>query len=82
MVEGSRESTEVHVGVRESPRVWTRSGQGSRGTVRPGNRDSQPFSEPPQDLRSIFGDPGNVDVWVKEGRGLAEPRQTRFTMRR
>jgi len=26
----------------------------------------KPFSEPPQDLRSIFGDPGNLDVWVKE----------------
>lgn len=28
----------------------------------------KPFSEPPQDLRSLFGDPGNLDVWVKEAR--------------
>lgn len=26
----------------------------------------KPFSQPPQDLRDIFGDPGNLDVGVKE----------------
>ena len=31
----------------------------------------RPFSEPPQDLRSLFGDPGNLDVWVKEARQVS-----------
>jgi L-ascorbate metabolism protein UlaG (beta-lactamase superfamily) len=31
----------------------------------------KPFSEPPQDLRSVFGDPGNLDLWVKEARGVS-----------
>ena len=31
----------------------------------------KPFSEPPQDLRSVFGDPGNVDLWVKEARRVS-----------
>jgi L-ascorbate metabolism protein UlaG (beta-lactamase superfamily) len=31
----------------------------------------KPFSEPPQDLRSVFGDPGNVDIWVKEARRVS-----------
>ncbi len=26
----------------------------------------KPFSEPPQDLRNVFGDPGNLDLGVKE----------------
>jgi L-ascorbate metabolism protein UlaG (beta-lactamase superfamily) len=31
----------------------------------------KPFSEPPQDLRSVFGDPGNLDLWVKEARQVS-----------
>lgn len=31
----------------------------------------KPFSEPPQDLRSVFGDPGNVDLWVAEAKRVA-----------
>jgi L-ascorbate metabolism protein UlaG (beta-lactamase superfamily) len=26
----------------------------------------KPLSEPPQDLRALFGDPANLDLWVKE----------------
>jgi hypothetical protein len=26
---------------------------------------------PPQDVRSVFGDPGNVDLWVKEARRVS-----------
>lgn len=31
----------------------------------------RPFSETPQDLRSLFGDPGNLDLWVKEARQVS-----------
>jgi hypothetical protein len=31
----------------------------------------KPFSEPAQDLRSVFGDPGNLDLWVKEARRVS-----------
>jgi len=31
----------------------------------------KPFSEPVQDLRSVFGDPGNLDLWVKEARRVS-----------
>jgi L-ascorbate metabolism protein UlaG (beta-lactamase superfamily) len=31
----------------------------------------KPFSEPPQDLRSIFGDPANLDLWVKEAKRVS-----------
>src|SRR6266542_5687182 len=26
----------------------------------------KPFTEPPQDLRALFGDPANLDLWVKD----------------
>jgi L-ascorbate metabolism protein UlaG (beta-lactamase superfamily) len=29
-----------------------------------------PLTEPPQDLRSIYGDPANLDLWVKEMKTL------------
>ena len=26
----------------------------------------KPFSQPPQDLRDVFGDNGNIDLWVQQ----------------
>ncbi len=31
----------------------------------------KPYSEPAQDLRAIFGDPANLDVWVKEAKQVS-----------
>lgn len=31
----------------------------------------KPYSEPPQDLRAVFGDPANLDLWVKEAKQLS-----------
>jgi L-ascorbate metabolism protein UlaG (beta-lactamase superfamily) len=31
----------------------------------------QPFSEPAKDLRALFGDPANLDLWVKEAKQLS-----------
>jgi len=31
----------------------------------------QPFTEPVKDLRALFGDPANLDLWVKEARQLS-----------
>jgi L-ascorbate metabolism protein UlaG (beta-lactamase superfamily) len=31
----------------------------------------KPYSEPPQDLRGLLGDPGNLDIWVKEAKQLS-----------
>ena len=31
----------------------------------------KPFTDPAQDLRSVFGDPGNLDLWVKEARKVS-----------
>jgi L-ascorbate metabolism protein UlaG (beta-lactamase superfamily) len=30
-----------------------------------------PFTEPPRDLRDRFGDPANLDLWVKEAKKLS-----------
>jgi len=40
----------------------------------------KPFSEPPEDLRSLFGDPANLDLWVKEARKLS-PKSKIVTMK-
>jgi L-ascorbate metabolism protein UlaG (beta-lactamase superfamily) len=39
-----------------------------------------PLSEPPQDLRAIYGDPANLDVWVKEMKKLS-PKSRIVTMK-
>ena len=31
----------------------------------------QPFTEPAKDLRALFGDPANLDLWVKEAKQLS-----------
>ena len=31
----------------------------------------KPFTEPAQDLRAVFGDPGNLDLWVKEAKRVS-----------
>ena len=31
----------------------------------------KPYSEGPQDLRAIFGDPANLDLWVKEAKQVS-----------
>jgi L-ascorbate metabolism protein UlaG (beta-lactamase superfamily) len=31
----------------------------------------KPLTEPPQDLRDLFGNPANLDLWVKEVKGLS-----------
>lgn len=31
----------------------------------------KPYSEPPQDTRAVFGDSGNLDLWVKETRQVS-----------
>ncbi len=31
----------------------------------------KPFSEGPQDLRSVFGDPANLDLWVKDAQQVS-----------
>ncbi len=31
----------------------------------------KPYSEPAQDLRAIFGDPANLDLWVKEAKQVS-----------
>jgi L-ascorbate metabolism protein UlaG (beta-lactamase superfamily) len=40
----------------------------------------RPFTEPPQDLRALFGDPANLDLWVKEVKQLS-PRSKVVTMK-
>lgn len=35
----------------------------------------KPYSEPPQDLRAVFGDPANLDLWVKEAKQLSPKSQ-------
>jgi L-ascorbate metabolism protein UlaG (beta-lactamase superfamily) len=35
----------------------------------------RPYSEPPQDLRAVFGDPANLDLWVKEVKQLSPKSQ-------
>jgi L-ascorbate metabolism protein UlaG (beta-lactamase superfamily) len=40
----------------------------------------KPFTEPPEDLRSLFGDPANLDLWVKEARKLS-PKSKIVTMK-
>ncbi len=35
----------------------------------------KPFSEPAQDLRSVFGDPANLDLWVKDAKRLSPRSQ-------
>lgn len=40
----------------------------------------KPLTEPPQDLRSLFGDPANLDLWVKEVKQLS-PRSRVVTMK-
>src|SRR6266540_3297378 len=39
----------------------------------------KPLSEPPEDLRSLFGDPANLDLWVKDVKRLS-PKSTVVTM--
>lgn len=39
-----------------------------------------PFSEPPRDLRDTFGDPANLDLWVKEVQKLS-PKSKVVTMK-
>jgi hypothetical protein len=39
-----------------------------------------PFTEPPRDLRDTFGDPANLDVWVKDVRKLS-PKSKVVTMK-
>jgi L-ascorbate metabolism protein UlaG (beta-lactamase superfamily) len=39
-----------------------------------------PLAEPPQDLRSIYGDPANLDLWVKEMR-TAAPKTKIMTLK-
>jgi L-ascorbate metabolism protein UlaG (beta-lactamase superfamily) len=39
-----------------------------------------PFTEPPRDLRDTFGDPANLDLWVKEVKKLS-PKSTVVTMK-
>jgi hypothetical protein len=35
----------------------------------------KPFSQPPQDLRDVFGDNGNTDVWVQQVKQLSPNSQ-------
>jgi L-ascorbate metabolism protein UlaG (beta-lactamase superfamily) len=35
----------------------------------------KPLSEPPQDLRDLFGDPANLDLWVKDVKKLSPKTQ-------
>jgi L-ascorbate metabolism protein UlaG (beta-lactamase superfamily) len=39
-----------------------------------------PFTEPPRDLRDTFGDPANLDLWVKEVKQLS-PKSRVVTMK-
>src|SRR5436309_1272642 len=39
-----------------------------------------PFSQPPRDLRDTFGDPANLDLWVKEVKQLS-PKSQIVTMK-
>jgi L-ascorbate metabolism protein UlaG (beta-lactamase superfamily) len=43
------------------------------GVILPTHWDNfeKPYSEPPQDLRAIFGDPANLDLWVKEAKQIS-----------
>jgi L-ascorbate metabolism protein UlaG (beta-lactamase superfamily) len=40
----------------------------------------KPLSEPPQDLRALFGDPANLDLWVKEVKQVS-PKSRVVTMK-
>lgn len=40
----------------------------------------QPFTEPAKDLRALFGDPANLDLWVKEAKQLS-PRSKVVTLK-
>jgi L-ascorbate metabolism protein UlaG (beta-lactamase superfamily) len=40
----------------------------------------KPFSEAPQDLRALFGDPANLDLWVKEVKQVS-PKSRVVTMK-
>lgn len=40
----------------------------------------KPYSEGPQDLRAIFGDPANLDLWVKEAK-QASPKSKIVVMK-
>ena len=40
----------------------------------------KPLTEPPQDLRDLFGDPANLDLWVKEVKKIA-PKSRIVTMK-
>jgi len=39
-----------------------------------------PLTQPPQDLRGIYGDPANLDLWVKEAKSIA-PKSTIVTLK-
>ena len=40
----------------------------------------KPLSEPPQDLRALFGDPANLDLWVKDVKRIS-PKSRVVTMK-
>jgi hypothetical protein len=52
------------------------------GRIRPTHWDNfeASLSEPPKDLRELFGDPANLDLWVKEVKQIS-PKNRVVTMK-